>query len=289
VDGNGNRINTHYFRKTVSTPAVGGTVTLRGRVLYDDSVMIYVNGVELTRFNLPAGTITAASQGVAGHENTDSTGVFEIVVTNWVAGNNIIAAETHQNGATSSDVVFGLELTVSVPSRVIRPPNSVQIVSQPQSRSVGTNANVAFSVGSTGDPTLTYQWRKNGTDIPHATSASFVINNVGANDAGSYSVRVANSFSSMTSQPATLTVTNAGGGTCTNAAPTLFIDRQGTNVVLQWTNPTDSCSQVVPYILRSTTALPVPPAAGTWTTNAGSSPQIVAPTNSARFYQLIRQ
>jgi hypothetical protein len=280
--GVSNFYNTIYFRKTVSSVG-SGTVTLRGRVLYDDGVVIYVNGVELTRYNMPAGVVTAAT-AATGHENTDSVPTFEIVVTNWVAGNNVIAAEVHQSGFNSTDVVFGLELSVvAAVSQVVRPPVPVQIVSQPQSRSVGTNANVAFSVGSIGDPTLTYQWRKGGVDIARATNPTLVINNVAGSDAGSYTVRIANLFSSATSSAGILTVTNAPptGGNCTNAPPLLF-ERQATNLVLRWTNPAGGCI----YILRSTTAL-VPPSA--WTTNAGSSPQVIAPTNSARFFQLVPQ
>jgi hypothetical protein len=93
-----NYLNTVYFRKTVSTPFVGGTVRLRGRVLYDDGVVIYVNGVELARYTMPAGAITAATQASGGHEAGDSVPTIDIVVTNWVAGNNVIAAEVHQSG-----------------------------------------------------------------------------------------------------------------------------------------------------------------------------------------------
>src|SRR5436190_20941790 len=91
----------------------GGTVKLRGQVLFDDGVVLYLNGSELGRFNMPTGTITAATQARSGHESTDSVPTFEMVVTNWNAGNNVLAAEVHQNGPASGDIVFGLELTVT--------------------------------------------------------------------------------------------------------------------------------------------------------------------------------
>jgi hypothetical protein len=302
--GVSNFYNTIYFRTTVPGSLISGTVTLRGRVLYDDGVVIYVNGVELTRYNMPAGTITAATQATPAHENTDSVPTFEIVVTNWLAGNNLIAAEIHQNGATSSDMVFGLELSATVPSQVVRPPVAVQIVSQPQSRTVGANTSVLFSAGALGDPTLTYQWRKNGIDIAQATGASLLINNVAPGDAGSYTLRVANSFSSATSLAAILTVTN-GGPICfpvswasslvisTNA---LRASRSGnlTSIVLEWTNPvTNTCGSNATVVLQRALTLGTanPVSSALWTdiyTNVFGTVRITntVPNSAQAYYQL---
>ena len=85
--------------------------------------------------------------------------------------------------------------------------NSAPIITvQPQSRSVLAGSNTTFSVNALGLPTLTYQWRVNGTNLAGATGASYTINNVQGTNAGGYSVAVANSFGSITSMVATLTV-----------------------------------------------------------------------------------
>ncbi len=71
-------------------------------------------------------------------------------------------------------------------------------------RCVGTG--VTFSVSATGAATLTYQWRKNASNISGATSTSYTIASVGAGDAGTYDCVVTNSCGSDTSAGALLTV-----------------------------------------------------------------------------------
>ena len=80
------------------------------------------------------------------------------------------------------------------------------ITTQPSSQTVSSGANVTFSVVATGSPTPTYQWKKDGIDIPGATLPSCPLQNVQAGDAGSYTVVVTNSAGTVTSSAATLTV-----------------------------------------------------------------------------------
>ncbi|MED4420313.1 immunoglobulin domain-containing protein, partial [Schinkia azotoformans] len=64
-------------------------------------------------------------------------------------------------------------------------------------------------VVATGDAPLSYQWKKDGTDIAGATSASLTINNAQESDEGSYTVVVSNGAGNVISTAATLTVTPA--------------------------------------------------------------------------------
>ena len=81
------------------------------------------------------------------------------------------------------------------------------ITTQPQSISVSQGNTATFSVTATGTPAPTYQWRKNGTNISGATAATYSITNVQPSHAGTYSVVVTNTAGSVTSNNATLTVT----------------------------------------------------------------------------------
>ena len=63
-----------------------------------------------------------------------------------------------------------------------------------------------FTSVASGTPTPTYQWMKDGDPIPGATGASYVIANVIAGDAGSYTVVATNSAGSATSDVAILTI-----------------------------------------------------------------------------------
>ena len=81
------------------------------------------------------------------------------------------------------------------------------ITTQPASQTVPAGSNVNFSVAATGTAPLSYQWKKDGADIPGATGVTLTLTNVQPSDAGSYTVVVSNSLGDATSDPATLTVT----------------------------------------------------------------------------------
>ena len=80
------------------------------------------------------------------------------------------------------------------------------INNQPQSLSVNLGANAAFNVVAAGGTPLNYQWRFAGTNIPGATASSYTRTNAQTADAGNYTVVVTNSFGSVTSAVAVLTV-----------------------------------------------------------------------------------
>ncbi|VXC57843.1 DUF3500 domain-containing protein [Massilia sp. 9I] len=83
------------------------------------------------------------------------------------------------------------------------------IATQPAAVSVAAGAAASFTVSATGGGTLSYQWRKGGTAISGATSATYSIAATTAADAGSYDVVVTNSAGSVTSAAAALTVASA--------------------------------------------------------------------------------
>lgn len=88
------------------------------------------------------------------------------------------------------------------------PPVAPTITTQPTSVSVNAGASASFSVVASGTAPLTYQWRKNGTAITGATTASFTLASAQLTDAGTYSVMVSNVAGSATSTGAQLTVTS---------------------------------------------------------------------------------
>ncbi|MFT5764320.1 MAG: hypothetical protein ACI8VT_003066 [Saprospiraceae bacterium] len=109
----GDKYTTTYFRKTFTIDNVAdysGLLTFN--LLRDDGAIVYLNGQELFRSNMPASDITFesyASVAVAGSaESTYNT--FSIQTDQLVAGENVIAVEIHQSDATSSDISFDLEI-----------------------------------------------------------------------------------------------------------------------------------------------------------------------------------
>ncbi|HWS87967.1 MAG TPA: immunoglobulin domain-containing protein [Pyrinomonadaceae bacterium] len=88
---------------------------------------------------------------------------------------------------------------------VITPP-SISI--QPEPQTVNAGAGATFFVAANGTAPLSYQWQKDGSDIPGANAASLSVSNVQDGDAGTYTVVVSNAAGSATSDGAALTVTH---------------------------------------------------------------------------------
>jgi hypothetical protein len=87
--------------------------SLRLRLLRDDGAVVYLNGIEVVRSNMPAGLIGYRTYAATttGDENTFFE--FGIDPLKLVAGRNTVAVELHQADASSSDVSFDLELVGS--------------------------------------------------------------------------------------------------------------------------------------------------------------------------------
>ncbi|MEP6724501.1 MAG: metallophosphoesterase family protein, partial [Bacteroidota bacterium] len=101
---------TTYFRYTVNIdPSLYGAIRLN--TYLDDGAVIYVNGTEVARSNMPAGTpVNTTLASAAAAENGNSITQFNISTAAFVNGNNLIAVEVHQSSAGSSDLTFDLEL-----------------------------------------------------------------------------------------------------------------------------------------------------------------------------------
>ena len=88
-------------------------------------------------------------------------------------------------------------------------PSAPVISAQPQSQTAAPGANVIFATTASGRPAPTYQWYFNGTALSGATGNSLSLANVRSSDAGTYTVAVTNDSKSVTSNPATLTISAA--------------------------------------------------------------------------------
>lgn len=91
------------------------------------------------------------------------------------------------------------------------------ITQQPSNVSACLSSSAQFTVAATGSGTLTYQWRKGGSNIGGATGPTFTIPSVTANSAGNYDCVITDNCGNVTSNVATLTI--ASGGPTISAHP----------------------------------------------------------------------
>ena len=93
------------------------------------------------------------------------------------------------------------------------PPQSAAptISTQPINVTVNVGQPATFSVVAAGTSPLTYQWQRNSANISAANSTSYTIPATAAADSGAtFDVVVSNSAGTLTSNPATLTVSASG-------------------------------------------------------------------------------
>jgi acid phosphatase type 7 len=105
---------TSYFRKTIT---IADTNMFKGYALNlkrDDGAVVYINGTEVFRSNMPAGIIsytTLATAAATDDGNTPQT--KPLTIFQLKKGTNVIAVEIHQNIVTTPDMSFDMELVAT--------------------------------------------------------------------------------------------------------------------------------------------------------------------------------
>lgn len=145
-----------------------------------------------------------------------------------------LAVTAHNDGdATGGRAVFS-NLRKHVPM-----PIAVQ-TNLPATLGVSANSPLTLRIAATGDP-LFYQWMKNGSDIPGATSPTYTVPFAQSGDAGTYSVRMFGvGQTEVVSVSTTVTVTTDA------LAPTLTkltLDTSFTKLVLDFSEPVDATAE----------------------------------------------
>jgi hypothetical protein len=173
--------------------------------------------------SLPPPTITAQPTSASVYEN--QTAAFSVTAT----GSGTLTYQWKKNGASISGATAA---SYTTPTAVLSDSGSIysvdvstsggttssssvnltvlqlapSVVTPPSSQSVVAGQNAQFSVTAAGYPTLNYQWYKNGSLITGATNSNYSTPVTLGDSGSSYTVKVTNSTSSVTSSAAVLTV-----------------------------------------------------------------------------------
>ena len=109
--GNDHFITT-YFRHTFNVDDASIYSGLYLRLLRDDGAVVYLNGVEIARSNMPDGNIDYLTHANSAVSSNDESTFFDFTMgANLLHdGTNVLAVEIHQASGSSSDISFDLEL-----------------------------------------------------------------------------------------------------------------------------------------------------------------------------------
>ncbi len=148
----------------------------------------FVSGRGSTTLGLPPGlSLNLATAIISGVPTAGGT--FPVSIT----------AYEHPN-LTGAHLAFTLTFTIAGGTS---PPT---ITTQPSGGTVEVGDPFTLSVVASGSGTLSYPWQHAGGSIQGATATTLALNSVQTSDAGVYTVVVSNDAGSVTSNPATLTV-----------------------------------------------------------------------------------
>lgn len=145
----GNRIITTYLRRTFNLTGAAAVQSLRLNVLRDDGVVIHINGAEVARQNMPAGSANYLTNAASTVDSSNETTYFTSDVTSLPPlneGSNVIAVEVHNRDASSSDLGFDLELiTNSLPGT----PPTIDLVTPADGATFTAPATVPITADAT--------------------------------------------------------------------------------------------------------------------------------------------
>ena len=97
---------TTYFRRSFNLVNAANFTDLNLWMLVNDGAVVYLNGTEVYRYNMPAGVVSYNTYAKTALQDTWVNTVFPASLL--VNGENVLAVEIHQASATNTNISFDL-------------------------------------------------------------------------------------------------------------------------------------------------------------------------------------
>jgi hypothetical protein len=186
----GNRFVTTYFRREFDVADPQSLSSLAVELKRDDGAIVYLNGVEIVRSNMPSGAVQSTTLAAAAAPDDGGAFIqFPIDSAVLVSGQNVLAVEIHQNALTSSDLSFDLRLTAAGASSTATgvllndsdadgDPLTAALVAGPAHGTVSLSPGGAFTytpaAGFSGQDTFTYQ-ASDGSSLSNTATVTIAV------------------------------------------------------------------------------------------------------------------
>lgn len=212
---------------TPLVPSSGTPTGISGAVGTPLTVAYTVTGTQALPQSWTIGGNVPPGLDFSGLVSPGTVNVSNLVLngTPTTAGTFSVTIQAHQSpaGGGSASPVFPYLITITGGGSTTTAPS---FTTQPQTQTVSTGANVAFTVAVAGNPAPTVQWQKDGVNISGATNTTLSLSSVTSASAGTYRAVATNSAGSATSNGAVLTV-----GSAPTAGPTITVQPIGVTVL----------------------------------------------------------
>ena len=105
---------TQYYRRTFTMPAINETTTVLFRIRVTAGSVLYLNGREIYRVNMPTGTPTAETLAASEFLTTQTiSGTVILSADSLIVGNNVFAVENHRLSETRTQNDFKATLYIA--------------------------------------------------------------------------------------------------------------------------------------------------------------------------------
>ncbi len=156
-----NKYITTYFRKEITVNNPQQFAALNMELLRDDGAVVYINGTEVWRSNMPFGPVSfgTPADGTISWPFEDDWHTQTVSASYLQSGTNVIAVEVHQESGSSSDISFDFKL-------IAQDQLSAQLVRGPYLQIATQNS-------------ITLRWR---TDVPTDSRVNYGVSPVSLNN-----------------------------------------------------------------------------------------------------------
>ena len=150
--------------------------------------------------------------------------------TNWSGVDSFKVQVTDGHWSDTAKIKITV-LNVNVAPSIVTPPSSA-------TKNIGQSVTFSVAINADVNPAPSFVWNHNGNTITSATTSSYTIGSIALTDSGSYTVTIANSAGTITSQAVTLTVNFAPSIITQPLSQTLFLNQSVTFSVVATGKPT---------------------------------------------------
>lgn len=160
---------TQYFAKDFNVANPASIATLRLTLRADDGAVVYLNGQEIARHNMPFGSPLFSTTAWAAQAGNPFDLNFDLPKDALVQGTNRLAVELHQSAAADVDSIFSAALVGLAPSADTQAPTTPTVTAP---AITNTSVRVDWTASTDNVAPVAYRVQRNGVTITYRNAGS---------------------------------------------------------------------------------------------------------------------